>query len=179
MTQISYIHRFFILRNGSFRNLKSFPSSTVLPFNYAVGESDCIDEFKYFHSLPGESTRHGDEQLERSKVLGMDSSGQDDIVICNVRTLKTIVEREAGPANILRTHGRIDLLKIDAEGDELNILNGMGSDLFACVKQIVVEVFDINDRLLSVVDILRKNSYDIEIAPQVCKSKIFTMNIYL
>ena len=144
-------------------------------FNYAVGESDCVDEFKYFHSLPGESTRHVDEQFERSKVLGMDSSGAVDTVFCDVRTLKTIMERDLGFADVLRTHGRIDLLKIDAEGDELNILTGMGSDLLAHVRQIVVEVYDINERLLSVAEFLRKNLYDIDIIPQVCKSAIFTI----
>ena len=133
-----------------------------------MGDVDCESEFTYFPSVPGESTRHLREQSERSQVLGIDASSDSETVLCSVRTLKSIADDDNRFGDIFRSHGLIDLVKIDAEGDELNILTGLGSALLSRIRQIVVEVYDIEDRLAQVANFLKKNLFTIVITPQVC-----------
>ena len=57
---------------------------------------------------------------------------------CVIKTLSNIID------SIPIT--RIDLLKIDCEGNELNVINGITSKHWSIIKQIVIEVNDINGR---------------------------------
>jgi FkbM family methyltransferase len=52
---------------------------------------------------------------------------------------------------------RIDLLKIDVEGPELDVLRGIGADTWPLVKQVVMETHDRDGRLAEIESILRAN----------------------
>ena len=58
---------------------------------------------------------------------------------CNLRTISSIIDEHKVE--------RIDLLKIDCEGAELSVLNGMEDRHWAMVQQMVVEVHDTEGRL--------------------------------
>jgi hypothetical protein len=60
---------------------------------------------------------------------------------------------------------RIDLLKVDGEGDELAVLRGMGSALRR-VRQVVLEVHDINSRLWRTLCLLRRHGFRATAVPQ-------------
>ena len=53
----------------------------------------------------------------------------------------------------------IDLLKIDVEGDELEVLKGINEYSFDKIKQIVIEVHDIGNRLSDVIHILQGSGF--------------------
>lgn len=67
-------------------------------------------------------------------------------VRCELKTLSQFTAEQGIP--------RIDLLKIDAEKAELDILRGIVPDDWARIRQIVVDVHDIDNRLETVLNML-------------------------
>lgn len=55
---------------------------------------------------------------------------------------------------------KIDLLKVDCEGAELSVLNGINSDHWPLIKSVVVEVHDIDGRLNAIESMLRKQGFE-------------------
>jgi len=78
-------------------------------------------------------------------------------VPCRVRTL----------ADLLQTHGigKVALLKVDVEGDELEVLRGLGQRLDH-VQQVVMEVHDIYGRLWRALCLLRRHGFRAVAVPQ-------------
>jgi len=60
--------------------------------------------------------------------------GQKQEYVCSLRTISQLI-RETGTQ-------RIDLLKIDAEGCELDILRGIGDEHWPVIRQMVMEIHD-------------------------------------
>lgn len=54
---------------------------------------------------------------------------------------------------------RIDLLKIDVEGSELNVLKGISKTLWGIVLQIVLEVHDVDGRLEKIERLLQSEGF--------------------
>lgn len=57
--------------------------------------------------------------------------------------------------DLIATKRRIDYLKIDVEGAELDVLLGIRDDHWALVDQVVIEVHNTQGRLQVVTDLLR------------------------
>ena len=53
----------------------------------------------------------------------------------------------------------IKLLKIDCEGEEVNVLKGLNEENFKNIDQIIMEVFDINNNINVAIEILKKNKF--------------------
>jgi FkbM family methyltransferase len=69
---------------------------------------------------------------------------------CCVRTLAEVMQEEGITF--------VDLLKVDAEGDELNVLLGIscgGWDGWPLIEEVLVEVHDVDGRLQKVLDLLQ------------------------
>ena len=71
-----------------------------------------------------------------------------ETVICQMQTLSQVV----------RDHGveQIDLLKIDAEKGELDILRGVDAQDWSKMRQVVVEVHDLDGQLDTITHLLRE-----------------------
>ncbi|HAT8218209.1 TPA: methyltransferase, partial [Legionella pneumophila] len=54
---------------------------------------------------------------------------------------------------------RIDLLKIDVEGAELDVINSIKPEQFSFIKQLSIEVHDIDNRVEKLVSYLQKQGY--------------------
>lgn len=76
---------------------------------------------------------------------------QVEPVVCKVVTL----------SSVLRQHGvrQIDLLKIDVEKSELDVLAGIDDEDWPKIKQAVVEVHDIDQRVAQVTTLLRERGF--------------------
>ena len=58
---------------------------------------------------------------------------------------------------------QIDLLKIDCEGNELNVIDGINDEHWPIIKQIVIEVNDINGRFNYIHEKLTNSGYKIKV----------------
>lgn len=71
---------------------------------------------------------------------------------CEVKTVSEILcEQQIG---------RVDLLKVDVEGAELDVLLGIKDDDWPKIKQIVVEVEDFHERSKLISDLLAKHGFE-------------------
>ena len=65
---------------------------------------------------------------------------------CELRTISDIIQQNA--------LSRVDLLKIDVEGEELEVLRGIAPEHWPLIRQVVAEVYDQDDRLKIVREML-------------------------
>jgi FkbM family methyltransferase len=72
-------------------------------------------------------------------------------VECELRTMSEVMAEHGVP--------RIDLLKIDAEGEELEVLRGIARADWPKIRQVVVEVHDVDGRLSDIVELLREHGF--------------------
>eukprot|EP00397_Hematodinium_sp_SG-2012_P047296 GEMP01053737.1.p1 GENE.GEMP01053737.1~~GEMP01053737.1.p1 ORF type:complete len:311 (+),score=68.25 GEMP01053737.1:52-984(+) len=108
----------------------------------------------YYPSAPGESTRWPLENEEQQRILSncCENAVRDAMrdAVRESCTLSTLEQECPGP---------IAWLKIDAEGDELRILNHAGD--FGRIKQISLEVRDVDGRLAAVVKLLQEQNFKV------------------
>lgn len=74
-----------------------------------------------------------------------------EIMVCPVRTVSDIVRE--------RDIDRIDLLKIDVEKSELDVLDGIEECHWDRIRQIVVEIHNVNERVKTVTGMLRDRGF--------------------
>lgn len=72
-------------------------------------------------------------------------------VRCPLETIDAVVHREGVE--------RIDLLKVDVEGAELEVLQGIGPQTWPLVRQVVLEGHDMDGRLAAIEALLRDNGF--------------------
>jgi len=95
---------------------------------------------------------------------------QAKIVICQMRTLSQFVAD--------RNIERIDLLKIDVEKAELGVLLGIDDEDWGKVRQVVVELHDLEGRLKTITALLRQkglSKISVEQPPTLVGSNIFNV----
>ncbi len=87
-----------------------------------------------------------------------------------VRTLSDIIASQG--------LGRVDLLKIDVEKAESEVLAGIDGPTWGLLRQIVVEVHDIDGRLSTVCALLRDRGFDVSVHrdPRLARTPCF--NVY-
>lgn len=61
---------------------------------------------------------------------------------------------------------QIDLLKVDVEGDELAVLEGVSKDDWPRIRQVAVEVHDSLGRLKATVSLLERAGFAVTVEPQ-------------
>ena len=83
-------------------------------------------------------------------------------------------------SEVIREHGieKIDLLKIDVEKSELDVLNGIGSEDWQKISQIIVEVHDIDGRLNHVRKLLENAGYKLTIQQESILSGTYLYVVY-
>lgn len=79
-------------------------------------------------------------------------------VTCQIETLSAMIARWQIPT--------IDFLKIDAEKSELDVLHGITPNDWPKIQQLFLEVHDRQDRVNTIVDLLRANGFRHVIAEQ-------------
>jgi hypothetical protein len=66
--------------------------------------------------------------------------------------------------SIIKNHNidKIDLVKIDVEGAELMVMKSISKEAFSRIKQIVIEVHDIDDRTNVLTSMLREHGFNVK-----------------
>ena len=155
------------------QNASKHAGVKVLP--WAVSKEAGTMDITYYPRIPALSTGHPEiwddkkERLTDTIVGGANGRwmprflagfiarfvrGTEERHTCTVKTVPQ-VRRELGVE-------RIDILKIDVEGAELDVLLGLGDDEdeWRRVKSAVIEVHDIDDRVGTVRALLEKHGFD-------------------
>jgi FkbM family methyltransferase len=89
---------------------------------------------------------------------------------CQLKTISEVIREQSV--------GRIDLLKIDVEKSELDVLAGIQEEDWSKIRQIVVEVHDINGQLDSVIELLKRQGYELVIDQEELLKNTRLYNIY-
>ena len=105
----------------------------------------------------------------RGMIDTLENSYADAIpVVCPLRTLSSVLSDECTlsfivDGNMAVDGGRvdIDLLKIDVEGSELLVLQGLDDLCWSRIRQLVAEVYDIDGRLRAFTDLLSARGFDL------------------
>ena len=126
--------------------------ANVIPLNIAVSNNNAIIQFYLFRSSVGSGM----------KV----SEGSYNTIFVKSMTLDTLV-------NILKLN-RVNFIKIDVEGAELEVLMGAMNTLINYKPQLIIEVWDINFK--NVTAFLRKIGYNCEVIERYAREKY--SNIY-
>lgn len=88
-------------------------------------------------------------------------------VRCPLETIESVIRREGVK--------QVDLLKVDVEGAELEVLQGLGSDSWPLVRQVVLEGHDKDGRLEAIKTLLKKNGFSqitCEVPPLAVERKL-------
>lgn len=122
----------------------------------ADAEQD-ICPFYYFPSKPGESTRHLIEREAQRKLLESEAAAKGItenqihtppiVHHAKVQKLSTVLKQLRQLPLFSRSSQVVDLLKIDAEGDEESVLDGIDQSDWHLIQRAAIEVHDLDGRL--------------------------------
>jgi FkbM family methyltransferase len=158
-------------------NLHSLQNTYL--FNYGLSSSNIsAQSFTFYPNMAGNSTTRPLEKLEQREVMNLALSNdmveylfQNQEVTAEVRTLSSVIEE--------LDINTIDLLKIDVEGEEYKVLQGINPGDWSKIKQIVAEVHDVEDRMDNMRLLLKNNGFNITIERNsLMPATLNTFNLY-
>ncbi|MGH8488689.1 MAG: amino acid adenylation domain-containing protein, partial [Gammaproteobacteria bacterium] len=157
-------------------------------FQYGLASETASDTFTYYPHVSVISGRFADAAEEREVVKsflmnqpqeGASEALLDEMVrerltseniICQFRTLSEVMHEHSVEC--------IDLLKIDVEKSESDVLEGIRADDWQKIRQIVVEVHDIDGRLGQIRALLERHGYYLTIQQEAMLEDTSLYSIY-
>ncbi|MBW4656021.1 MAG: FkbM family methyltransferase [Kaiparowitsia implicata GSE-PSE-MK54-09C] len=142
-------------------NLDLHSATNVTALNVGLSDGDRTDvPFTFYPNLPGNSTIHPLEKKEHLQVLGAAMGNtkvaflfEPETVKGEVRSLSSIIREQEIDT--------IDLLKVDVEGEEYGVLQGIADRDWPRIRQVVLEVHDVGDRLAHITTLLKQNGFSV------------------
>ena len=162
-------------------------------FDCGIASEVTTDTFTYYPNISVISGRFADAQEEtetvRAFVRNQLQTSLSDTAVSGEALDELLQERLASErftcrlrtiSDVMQEHGvdRIDLLKIDVEKSELDVFAGIGEDDWPKIRQIVVEVHDIEGRLEHLKSLLQRRGYDLTIEQDSLLKDTGLHNIY-
>ena len=152
--------------------------ATARAFNHGIAEAERTAHFTFYPNSSGMSSFYADLAEEREVLRLMIDRERDEgmegldalmeftdellderfravEMECRLRPLSAVI-REQGV-------GRIDFLKIDVQKAELDVLRGLDDEHWPLIRQIVMEVHDLDGRLDEVTGLLRSHGFTVEV----------------
>lgn len=145
-------------------------------FNCGVADEHKTAQFTFYPNSTGMSSFYADKQEEQAilraimshhleeQVDGIDEVMQyaDELLearfkampyTCTLRPLKDVIAEQQVE--------RIDLLKVDVQKAELDVLLGVGEENWSKIRQVVMEVHDIDHRLQQITELLERHGFSV------------------
>jgi FkbM family methyltransferase len=113
--------------------------------------------FTYFPAVPGSSTRYPEQIGPAKAAVGHVYSAN---VAERLYRGSSITVRVQTLSDYLVAGRAVDLLKIDAEGAELDVLRGISLAHWPLIRQAILEVHDYDGRLAAVCDLLSERGME-------------------
>ncbi|MEV6318060.1 FkbM family methyltransferase [Streptomyces sp. NPDC051776] len=155
-------------------NLDSHGAKDVEVMRSALGRrhEDRV-RFTFYPSLPGNSTRYP-EQKKVGQELTVEQIGQEalDRIMAGIE-VEAEVNRLSDVLCGWAPEGPVDLLKIDVEGAELEVMEGLDAADWRRVRQAVVEVQDLDGRLEAVRGILDAQGFAVTVESAANLPEVF------
>ncbi|MFL6203049.1 MAG: amino acid adenylation domain-containing protein, partial [Thermoanaerobaculia bacterium] len=145
--------------------LTYYPHATLISGRFA----DAAEDRQVVRSfLAGRQEEAGlsDGQIEEL----LDERLQAERHACRLRTLSDVLAEEGIE--------RIDLLKIDVEKSELEVLAGLREEDWPKVRQVVVEVHDLDGRVQRALDLLRRHGFEVAVEQDRMLTRTGLYNLY-
>jgi FkbM family methyltransferase len=141
------------------QNVRLLGGSDVHLFNVAVGSEDHVEKtFTFFPNMPSNSTAlpalKDDQKPAFDQIFGKETSDflyQSETRTAQVRTLSSVI-REQGITSV-------DFLKVDVEGGEISVLEGIEQIDWPIFKQVAVETHN-NQLCEQVSEILVQHGFE-------------------
>jgi FkbM family methyltransferase len=147
------------------RNIELHQLDGVVVHEVALGSGPERDvPFTYYPALPGNSTRYPAQKQQTQDALGRIYSAAVARRLYRGQTMAVQVEKLSA---YLHADRPVDLLKVDAEGAELDVLLGIDAVHWPLIRHAILEVHDQDGRLAQVRDLLSEHglSSEVELAP--------------
>ncbi|ONK10269.1 FkbM family methyltransferase [Streptomyces sp. MP131-18] len=145
------------------RNIEAHGLTGITIEECALG-SGTEDEvpFVYYPQAPGNSTRYPEEKELQIAVLAREAP--EEYIRAHYRGYSVPVQ-VARLSSYLVPGERVDLLKIDVEGAELDVLRGVDTEHWPLIGRLVLEVQDLDGRLDAIGDLLRGHGFVVDARP--------------
>lgn len=140
------------------KNMELHNISGVQVYQCGLGRENSNETLTFYPNMPGNSTLHGGEKEEFIKTA--DSEHPVIKLLSEVEQVQVDVKRLSGFLNDLPDLKRIDLLKIDVEGAELDIFRGLDIVHWDLIENIVLEICDHNGALEEAEALLREKGFE-------------------
>ena len=179
--------------NSNLSNNKNFQS-----YNFGISDKNESIEFTYFPNAPALSSAN--DEIWNSKedlIEAFDGSMQNapsnwwwkkfipkftyaffvknlirkkKKISCKLKPLSKVIDELS-----LR---KINLLKIDCEGNEHKVINGINEDNWSIINQLIIEINDIDGRLEYIKNKLKKLGFKIKIIQEPALKKTNLYNLF-
>lgn len=137
------------------QNVDRYRHGGVHLHNTALGaDPDGETQIVLYPNMTGNSTLHEETKVLQREVLSELFTEEE---LAFIFTRKQIPVSTTTLSSLIRNHGiqTISLLKIDAEGSEIDILKGIDTAHWDLIRQLAIEVHDAQNTLPVIHDILR------------------------
>lgn len=120
--------------------------------------------FTYYPRLPGNSTRYPEQKDAQRRVMTTMSDAEWTDKAFTGREFTVAVRPLSACLPDRRLRPRIDLVKIDVEGAELDVLDGIDDADWPRIKRFAMEAQDHDDRLRRIVERLQGKGFEASVA---------------
>ncbi len=165
------------------QNANKFNPNKIKAFQIGLGERSQITEFTYYPNATAISSLYPDSsKLEKHKFANILKENLSELpypqdlikylpepflsfvidrlvdlafieqkVECQIKTLSQVIAEQS--------IDQIDLLKIDVEKAELDVLRGIEAKDWSKIKQIVIEVHNLKDRVQKIINLFKEQGF--------------------
>lgn len=145
-------------------------------FNFGLSDAEREATFTFYPRSSGMSSFHADAAEERQILesivenhrkhdmpeLNELASSRDELFALRLEA-ETFTARLRRLSDVIREEGveRIDLLKVDVQKCELEVINGIDEEDWPKIQQIVLEVHDTDDRVLTLTSLFERHGFSV------------------